>query len=85
MKTFTHVIKDPVGLHARPAADFVTFAKTISSEIRLECAGKSADAKRLMQVMAMGAGCGSQLTVTVSGETEQSDCSVVESYMKDHV
>ena len=35
MKTFDHVITNPVGIHARPAGNLVKFAKGFDSEITI--------------------------------------------------
>ncbi|MBQ9915363.1 MAG: HPr family phosphocarrier protein [Clostridia bacterium] len=70
MKTFTHEIKDPVGLHARPAGLLVKKAKEFQSEISLEKEGAQADAKKLMALMGLGAVKGDQIKVTISGPDE---------------
>ena len=37
MQTFTYVIKDELGIHARPAGLLVKEAKNFNSTITLEC------------------------------------------------
>ena len=69
MIKFTYQIKDPNGLHARPAGKLATYAKQFSEEIRIVAGEKEADAKRLLALMSLGAGAGTILTVTVSGES----------------
>ena len=71
MKEFTYQIKDPNGMHARPAGRLATFAKQFKSEIRVEANGKTADAKRLLSLMSLGAGSGATLTFCVTGEDEE--------------
>lgn len=71
MKEFTCQIKDPNGMHARPAGRLATFAKQFKSEIRVEANGKTADAKRLLSLMSLGASSGAELSFTVSGEDEE--------------
>ena len=48
MRDFTYVIKDPVGLHARPAGLLVKKAGGFASRITIESEGKSAEAKKLI-------------------------------------
>ena len=79
MKNFNYVIKDEVGIHARPASELVKEAKKYSSTITITKDDKSAVATKLMAVMSLGVKCGEEITVTVEGEDE--DTAVVK--MKD--
>ena len=54
MKSFTYVIQDEVGIHARPAGILAKEVKKYSSRITISGNGKSADAGKLMAVMGMG-------------------------------
>lgn len=72
MATFMHTVKDPDGIHARPAALLVKEAKTYEgSEITLTKEGKSAGATKLMAIMSMGIKCGNEITVEVVGGDEE--------------
>ena len=46
MKQFSHIIKDEIGLHARPAGMLAKEAKKYQSTVTLSCKGKSAAAKQ---------------------------------------
>ena len=39
MASFTYTITDPVGLHARPAANLARFVGTLGSAVRVGCRG----------------------------------------------
>lgn len=67
MPSINAVIADPVGLHARPAADFVRAANTFSSAITITCDGKSANAKSILQVISLNARQGASVTLTATG------------------
>ena len=54
MKTFQYVIKDEVGIHARPAGLLVKEVKKYQSKVTIEGNGKKSDAGKLMAVMGMG-------------------------------
>ena len=56
MKKFQYTLRDPLGLHARPAGLLVKEAQKFQSEITLTAlpAGKSASAKKLLAVMGLG-------------------------------
>lgn len=70
MQSFTYVIKDELGIHARPAGLLVKEAKNFASTITLEANGKTGAAKGLMGVMGMAVKKGMEVTVTVEGEDE---------------
>jgi phosphotransferase system HPr (HPr) family protein len=48
------VVKNPHGLHARPAALFVQKAASFPCSIRIHKAGKQADAKSILGLMSLG-------------------------------
>ena len=72
MKNFSYVIKDEVGIHARPAGLLVKEAKKYESKIVISKDGKSAEATKLMAVMGLGVKCGQTVDVEVSGADEDS-------------
>lgn len=70
MQKFEYVIKDEVGIHARPAGMLVKEAQKYDSKITIKCDGKSSEATRLMAVMGMGVKCGQTVEVIVEGADE---------------
>jgi phosphocarrier protein len=70
MQKFSYVIKDEVGIHARPAGLLVKEAKNYSSTITVTKDGKSAEAKKLMALMGLGVKCGETVEVSVDGPDE---------------
>ena len=75
MKSFTYVIQDEVGIHARPAGILAKEVKKYSSRITISGNGKSADAGKLMAVMGMGIKKGMEVTVTAEGRRRRyGDC-----------
>jgi phosphocarrier protein HPr len=63
-------IVNKLGLHARPAAQFVKLAAKFKSEIWLEKDDETVNGKSIMGLMMLAAGCGAVLTVTVEGPDE---------------
>ena len=62
------LIVNPLGLHARPAAQIVRLATTFASDIWLEKEGMKVNGKSIMGVMMLAAECGSTIKVQASGE-----------------
>lgn len=80
MKSFTYVIKDELGIHARPAGLLVKEAKQFTSAITLECGDKKAAAKGLMGVMGMAVKQGNEVVVTAEGEDEDAAIAALEAF-----
>ncbi len=70
MKQFEYVIKDELGVHARPAGLLVKAAKEFDSEIVITKGEKSANAKKLIALMGLAIKQGDRITVKISGEDE---------------
>ena len=85
MKTVTHVIADPLGLHARPAGLLVKLAAGFESAIVVTTSTGNADAKRIMALMRLGAKQGTLLTVTCSGPDEDAAAEAIRRLLTDHL
>lgn len=85
MKNFEYVIKDSVGIHARPAGMLVKEAKKYESKITLEANGKSAEATKLMAVMGLGVKCGQTVTITVDGADEDTACESMKTFFESNL
>lgn len=57
-----------VALHARPAATFVKTAMRFRSRINVGANGKTADAKSILAVLALGAKGGTSLQLNADGD-----------------
>lgn len=82
MKSFKYVIKDEVGIHARPAGELAKEAKKYLSTITITRGDKSAVVTKLMAVMSLGVKCGEEITVTVEGEDEETAFEGIKAFME---
>ena len=85
MKSFTHVIADPAGLHARPAGMLAKEAVGYKSTITLTAPGGSADAKRLMAIMRLAAKAGMDVTVTCEGADEDAAAEGLQKFFQENL
>ena len=72
MKEFTYTIKEPVGIHARPAG---MLAKN----------GKTCDLRKLMALMGMGIKCGDTVTVRIEGADEDTAAPALEKFFNENL
>lgn len=85
MKSFQYVITDEVGIHARPAGALVNEAKAVASTVTITANGKSADATKLMALMALGVKKGTEVTVTVEGADEDEAALKMETFFRENL
>lgn len=67
----TVVIKNSIGLHARPAALFVRTCSKYRSEIFVEKEGSKVNAKSIMGIMSLGVYPGEEIKIIVNGIDEE--------------
>lgn len=67
-----------LGLHARPAAEFVKLASRFESDIRLAKDGDAVNGKSIMGVMTLAAECGAELTLRADGSDAEAAVTALE-------
>ncbi|MBR3796633.1 MAG: HPr family phosphocarrier protein [Clostridia bacterium] len=70
MYQFSYTIKDPVGIHARPAGLLSKEGKKYKSAITVEKNGTEVNVLKLMALMKLGVKCGETVNVKIEGEDE---------------
>lgn len=65
------VIRNKLGMHARPAMAFVDTACSFQADIRVKKAGQSVDGKSIMQLMMLAATEDTRLHVVADGSDAQ--------------
>jgi len=71
-------ISNKLGIHARPAAQFVKMASQYDAEIRVEKDGEEVDGKSIMGLMMLAAGHGSVLNVMAEGNDAEDALTAIE-------
>jgi len=61
-------IVNPLGLHARPAAEFVKLASRFRADVQVEKDGMMVNGKSIMGVMTLAAECGSTIRIRAAGD-----------------
>ena len=84
MKQYVHTVKDPQGIHARPAGVLAKMVKPLESKVVIWKGDKSAEAKKLMAVMGLGVKQNDEVKVTIEGPTEEADAAAIENFFKEN-
>ena len=85
MKSFTYVITDKEGIHARPAGVCVGEAKKFASNVSIENKGKKADMKRIFGVMSLCVKCGEEVVISAEGPDEEQAIAALEKVFKENL
>ena len=84
MTSFDYTLTNPMGLHMRPAGVMVKRLSEAPCEVTLRCGERSANAKRILGVMALAAKCGETVTVEVTGENERAVAEELRIFFKEN-
>lgn len=71
-------ILNKLGIHARPAAQFVRVASRFQSDVTVEKDDESVDGKSIMGLMMLAVGWGADITVTAEGPDEAETLAALE-------
>lgn len=85
MVSFNYVIKDELGIHARPAGMLVKEVAKLSSTVTIKKGEKSGNAKMIFGIMGLAVKCGDEVTVTIEGENEAADAEVIKAFFKNNL
>ena len=78
MVTKELTIINKLGIHARPAAQFVKLASKFDADIVVEKDGEEVAGKSILSLMMLAVGHGSKITITAEGKDEQAALNALE-------
>lgn len=85
MKEFRYVIKDTLGIHARPAGMLVKEASAFPCRVTIEKDGREVDAKRIFGMMGLAVKCGQEIILRTDGEKEEEAISRLSEFLKENL
>ncbi|KAB1441042.1 HPr family phosphocarrier protein [Candidatus Galacturonibacter soehngenii] len=85
MKSFKYVIKDEIGIHARPAGLLVKESGKFQSAITLKANGKTGDAKRIFGIMGMAVKQNDEVTVEAEGADEEEAITTLKKFFEENL
>lgn len=85
MKEFSYTIQDALGIHARPAGLLVKEAAKYPCDITLKCGEKKGNAKKIMNVMAMGVKKDNEVTVVCEGDQEDAAAEALKAFFAENL
>ena len=83
MREFTYTIKDPVGIHGRPAANLKIESKKFSSTVTIICGEKECSAAKTLQLTSMQMK--GEVTVRIEGDDEEECAAAMEKFFKENM
>ena len=85
MVSFNYMVKDELGIHARPASLLVKMTGELTSKVTLCKGEKKGDAKKIFGIMALAVKCGDEVTITVEGENEAADAESIKKFFEENL
>jgi phosphocarrier protein len=85
MKELKYVITDELGLHARPAGQFVKLASSFKSSIKLGTPARMVDAKSILGIMSLALKQGSEISATIEGPDEDEAFEKLTAFLKENL
>ena len=85
MISFEHVIRNPVGLHARPAGLLTKLVKEHNYTINISYNGRTVRADRMLQMVSLGAVTGATILVEIFGETSGEDIRLIRTFFEEQL
>lgn len=85
MREFKYVIKDPEGIHARPAGELVKAAKEFECSIKLEKDGKTGDCKKIFGLMGLGVKKDNEVVFTFEGADEDAAYEAISKFLQENL
>lgn len=81
MISFEHIIRDPVGIHARPAGELAELVSSLGCDVTLKNGEKTASGKSVIGMMTLDASQGSRLEINVKGKNAKEASQSLMQYM----
>lgn len=86
MKQFSYVIKDALGIHARPAGLLAKKAKSFAdTAVTLTANGKTVNLGQLMKLMGLGVKQGTEVTITCEGANEEEAAAALQAFLEENL
>ena len=86
MKQFTYTIKDPLGIHARPAGLLAKAAKAYAdTTITVTKDDNTVKATQLMKLLGMGIKQGNEIVVTAEGPAEDEAVAAMQKFFEENL
>lgn len=80
MPSFQYVIKDGLGIHARPAGMLAKEAKKFQSKIIITKGEKSIEATRVIALMSLAVKCGETINVSIFGPDDDAAAEAMKAF-----
>lgn len=84
MPEITLTVHNKVGLHARPAAQFVRTAKQFSSDVKVTHGERETNAKSILGVLTLGANQGAVVTIRAEGDDAEQALAALEALVENN-
>lgn len=82
MRKFVYTVRDPVGIHARPAAALAKQAAGYESTISIRKGDETVSLSRIMAILGLNIRHGDEITLMVDGPDEEKAATEMETFLR---
>jgi len=83
MKESSYIIKDPLGIHARPAGLLIKKLQEFSSDVVIIRGSDRCEGKKMLALMKMRVKAGEEITLQFKGTDEEAAATAVKTYLSE--
>lgn len=83
METIAVIIKDELGLHAKPAFRLAQLANSFKSELVIENNERMVNGKSVLEILTLSANKGSEIKLVITGEDEKDAADGLKKFLND--
>ena len=85
MKEFQHVLQTKLGLHAKPAGEFVQMVKSLDSAVTVEKGGQVVSADKLLALASLDVHKGDTITITFENDVSDEEVNRFKEFAEKHL
>ena len=85
MESFKFILKDEMGMHARPAGLLVKEAIKCTGRVTIRKGERTGDAKRIFNVMGLSIKANEEVEIMVEGENEKEEAKALEAFIRENI
>ncbi|TZE82988.1 HPr family phosphocarrier protein [Calorimonas adulescens] len=85
VKKITYQVKNPQGIHARPAGMLVNRVSQFKCKVVIEKEKETVNAKEIFALMSLSVKQGDIITITFDGEEEETAVKAIEEFIKENL
>lgn len=82
MKEFQHILQNKLGLHAKPASEFVQMVKSLDSAVTVSRGDQVVSADKLLALVSLDVHKGDRITITFENDVQDEEVEKIREFVE---